>query len=807
MQSLLRDLRFAARMLARDPGFTTVAILTLALVIGTNTAMFSVTSALLLRPFPYRQPQQLVSIDVKDDTTDYPVTLMRYELLRDRARSFEGVAAWTNDNFNLSGIGQPVQVPIARVSPNFFSLLGVRPALGRTFIDNEGRPEGQPVVILSNSIWRSHFNSNPGIVGQKIALDGNPYVVVGVLPAAAQFPFVGPADIWTPRYFELTLMPSQRLRTGVGYLSMIARLRSGTTLAQSDAELAVLNQQYREENPATPDAGPSVRMTADPLRDLVVGDVRAKLWMLSGAVAVLLLIGCANVASLLLSRALVRRRELAVRAALGASRSAVVRQLLTESMLLAVAAGILGTVLGWGADRALAVWGTGQIPQGMPVGIDVRVLLFIVAITVLTGAITGIFPAIQLARLDLNSTLRDEGRGVSGGRTRGRLKSLLVISQVALTLPLLVGAGLLVRSFDRLLHVDPGFEAHNVLTMEVSLPTAKYATPEQQIAFFNEALRRISALPGVRDAAVSAAVPLSWKRVSPVLPEGQPNVPLSQRPFVDIEAISPRWFQTMRVPLLSGRAFTDADDAHAPPVVIVNNTFARRFWRGENPVGKHVLLGRRPEPAEVVGVAADVRNKGLAQNTQPQLYLPFPQLPWSDMNLLIRTAVPPLSMAGAVQAQISGVDPNQPVTAIQTVDDLMNSSRAQPRFTTLLLGLFSATALGLAALGLYAVLAWSVTQRRQELGIRLALGAKRGDIVWLVMRQGLVLVASGIAVGFVFALLLTRFMASTLYKTSAHDVAAFALAPLLFLCITLVACYLPARRATEVNPLEAMNAS
>jgi putative ABC transport system permease protein len=807
MQALIRDLRFGLRILARDPGFTVVAILTLALVVGANTATFSVTSALLLRPFPYRQPQQLVSLQVTDDATNHSGTLLRYELLRDRARTFEDVAAWTNDNFNLSGVGEPVQVPVARVTPNFFALLGVRLALGRSFNNDEGRPEGQPVVVLSNSIWRSRFNSNPNIVGQKVALDGSPYVVIGVLPAGAQFPFVGPADIWTPRYFELTLMPPQRIRMGVGYLGFLARLRPGTTMAQADAELAVLNQQYREQNPAAPDAGPSVQMTASPLRDLVVGDARAKLWMLSGAVTVLLLIGCANVASLLLSRALVRRRELAVRTALGASRGVVIRQLLTESLVLAVAASVLGVGLAWIADRSLTTWGAGLLPQDIPVGIDFRVLLFMVVITLFTGIVTGIFPALQLARLDLNSTLRDEGRGVSGGRSRARLKSLLVISQVALSLPLLIGAGLLVRSFERLLRVDPGFVAQSVLTMQVSLPTEKYATPQQQVAFFDEALRRISALPGVRSAAISAALPLSAKRITPVLPEGQSDVPLAQRPFLDIEAISPQWFQTMRVPLQGGRAFTAADNALAPKVVIVNETFARRFWPGENPVGKHVIVGRGPAPSEVVGVAADVRNNGLAQNTQAQLYLPFPQLPWGDMNLLIRTAVPPLSLASAVRARISAIDPDQPVTAIQTVDDLMDSSRAQPRLITLLLTAFSSAALGLAALGLYAVLAWAVVQRRQELGIRMALGAERKDIVWMVMRQGLLLVVAGLAIGLIFGLLLTRFMASALYQTGTRDLAAFAFAPLMFLCIALFACYLPARHATRVDPIESLKAN
>ncbi len=803
MANLLRDLRFGLRMLRRNPGFTLVAILTLALAIGANTAIFSVTSALLLRPFPYRQPQELVSIAFSNDQR--PLTLLRYELLRDHARTFE-TAAWANDNFNLTGTGEPVQVPVARVTPNFFSLLGVRPALGRAFTSDEGRPEGHPVVLLSNSLWRASFGSNPNTVGTTITLDDVAHTVIGILPADVELPFIGKADVFTPRYFELTLMPPQRLRMGVGYLGFAARLAPGATIAQANAELGVLDQQYRRDNPTAPDAIPSVTMVATPLRDLVVGDLRSKLWILSAAVAVLLLIGCANVASLLLSRALARRRELAVRAALGASRSAVIRQLLTESMLLALAAGVIGIGFGFAADRALTAWGTTQLPDGIPVTIDARVLLLTVAVSLLTGVLTGLFPALQLARIDLNSTLRDEGRGISGSRTRGRLRSLLVVSQVALSLLLLICAGLLVRSFDRLLHVDPGFDSGNVLTMEISLPTEKYAKPDQQIAFFDGALRRISALPGVRSAAISAARPLSFIRVTPVLPEGQPAVPLAQRPFIDIEGISPGWFETMRVPLLAGRLFTDADDAQAPKVAIVNQACARRFWPGQSPIGKTFIVGRGPQPSQVIGVAADIRNHGLAADTDPQLYLPFRQLPWSSMNLLVRTAVPPLQMASAVRAEISAIDPDQPVTAIQTVDDLMDSGRAQPRFTMLLLAVFSITALVLAAIGLAATLAWTVVQRRQEMAIRLALGANRSDILWLVVRQGLVLSLTGIALGLIAGLVLTQLMASVLYRTSAHDPVTFALAPLIFLSIALFASYLPARRATRVNPLDTLKA-
>ena len=804
MQSFLRNLRFGARMLSKTPGITVAAILTIALGIGANTAIFTVTSALLLRPFPYHEPKQLVSVKAKDQTKEYDITLLRYELVRDLNQSFQSVSVWTNDNLNLTGGGEPLQVPVGRVSPSFFPMLGVQPQLGRTFTDEEGRPEGKPVVILSDSLWRSRFHADRNIIGHTVTLDSTPQTIVGVLPSNIQFPFVGAVDIWMPRYFEYSLMTAQRLRMGVGYLNMVARMRPGTTLSCANTELAVLNQRYREQNPTSPDAGPDIVMAAQGLRDLVVGELRTKVLMLSAAVAVVLLIACANVASLLLSRALARQREIAVRTALGAARSAIVWQLLTESMMLALVSGLLGVGLSWAATRALVAWGATQLPQGIPIVVDLRVLLFTLIVSVLAGIIFGTVPALQLARVDLNTTLRDEGRGASTGRSRTLMKNLLVVSQVALSLLLLIGAGLLLRSFVQLLRVDPGFDAQNVLTMNVSLPTVKYAKPDLQIAFFDEVLRRVSALPGVQSAATSAALPLSAKRITPMLPEGQPDVPLAQRPFIDIEAISPQWFRTMRVPLRGGREFSAADNAQSPKVVIVNETFARRFWPDQNPVGKRIIIGRRPEPAEVIGVAADMKNNGLDYDTQAQLYLPFPQLPWGGMNLLVRTAVSPQSITSAVRTQIADVDTEQPVTAIQTVDDLMDSSRAQPRFTVLLVGVFSTAALVLAAIGIYGVLSYSVAQRRVEFGIRLALGAEPNDLLRLILRQGLVLVIAGIAVGLTSALLLTRLVSTMLYNVSARDVTTFVMTPLVLLVIALLACFLPARRATKVDPIEAL---
>ena len=804
MRLLLRDLRFGVRTLVKTPLFTVAMILTLALGIGANTAIFTVTNALLLRPFPYRNPDQLINIASRDDAKDNGGTLLRYELIRDANRSFQSVAVWASDNLNLAGNGDPIQVPVARVSPSFFQTLDVQPQIGRIFTQEEGTPAGRPVVILSDAIWRTRYHSDPHIAGSVIKLDSVESTVVGVLAPDARFPFMPQAEIFTPRYFEHSLFPAQRLRLGVGYLNIIARLRDRVSLTQANNELALLNQRYREQNPTAPDASPTTVTVASSLRDEVVGDVRPKMMMLTGAVALVLLIACANVASLLLSRALARRREIATRAAIGASRSVIIRQLLTESVLLALISGALGIGIAVAATRALATWGASQIPHGFPVELDLRVLLFTLLISLAAGIAFGIFPAIQLAHLDLNAALRDEGRGASMGRSRTKMKSLLVVGQVALSLVLLIAAGLLLRSFGRLLRVDPGFDAQNLLTMNISLSTTKYAKPEQQIAFFDDLLERLSVQPGVHSAAISAALPLSTKRVTPVLPEGWPEVPLAQRPFVDIEAISPQWFQTMRASLLSGRTFTAADNSTAPPVVVANESFARQFWPGQQAVGKKIWIGRRPQPALVIGISADVRNRGLEKDPQVQLYLPYPQLPWSDMNLLVRTDLPPQETIGAVRAQIATIDSAQPLTEVQTAAELIDSSRAQPRFMMLLLGGFSATALILAIMGIYGVLSYSVAQRRQEFGIRIALGAHREDILRMVMRQGLELVLVGIGMGIGAALMLTKLLGSVLYRTGSRDLATFAVAPLLFLVIAVLASYLPARRATKVDPVETL---
>jgi putative ABC transport system permease protein len=809
MTTVNQDVKFGFRMLAKNPGFTLAAIVTLALGIGGNTAIFTGTNALLLRAFPYKDPSRLVMLNKErrgSADEGASLTLNRYEIIRDRNHSFSAVAAWAIDSFNLTGRGEPEQVPVARVSPNFFDLLGVAPQLGRAFSAEDGQVAGPPVVMISDALWRSRFSGDRSIVGQTVALDSLPYTIIGVLPAGIQFPFVGQADMWSPRYFELTIMSAERIRAGVGYLTAVARLAPGGTIKSASAEMEVLNQQYTQEFPKAPDAGPDVSVVVGNLQELTVANVHTLFIILSIAVGLVLMIACANVASLLLSRALARGKEIAIRSALGARRGTIIRQLLTESMLLAVISGAAGLGLGIWGTKVLGRYGESNLPGGFDFSVDAHVLMFTLLVSVGTGLIFGSFPALKLARTNIDTELRDEGRGSTGGHKRVQARNLLVIFQIAVCMLLLIGASLMIQAFAHLQHVDLGFDPANVLSMNISLPTVKYAKAEQQIAFFDELLRKVNAVPGVRSASISAALPLSPRRITPILPEGQAEVPLAQRPFIIIEAIGTQWFQTMRVPLKTGRAFTDADNSQAPKVVIVNEALARRFWPNQNAIGKHIIVGRQTA-AEVVGVAADVKNSDLAVEPAPQLYLPFPQLPWGNMNLLVRTAIDPHQLISTLRQQVYAVDPDQPVTQVQTMDELLSTFRAQPRFTVFLLSSLSSMALIQAVVGIYGVIAYTVAQRRHELGIRMALGAERNDVLRLIVARGLFLTATGVVIGVIAALASTRVMASLLYHVRARDLPTFAAASVLFLFVGVAASYIPARRAMSVDPREALRGS
>jgi predicted permease len=792
---MTHDLRFALRLLAKSPGFTAVAVLTLALGIGANTALFTVANALLLKPLPYDDSSRLVLISSRrqgDATAIGPMSWPRTRMIAENSASLAGVAAFTREAFNLSGRGEPEQVLAARVSFSFFDVLGVSMRQGRGFRPAEDRPGGDQVVVASQAFAARHGGLRPG---DALSLDGKDYTIAGILPSGFHFARLGPeVDLYAPRVFEFNLMTPAQIEGGVGYLEAVARLRPGASIAAAQAEIDAITARYRAANPRMPDAALSTHVGG--LQSETVAGIRPTVLILFGAVGLVLLIACANVASLLLCRAVGRRQEIAVRMAIGATRGAVIRQLLAESVLLSFAGGALGAALSAWATRALTTLAHATLPDASAIHADAAVLAFTVAVSVLCGVVFGLAPALQVSRPGLNAVLRAEGRGSDGGRRRNRLRSLLVVAQVALSVTLMIGAGLLLRNFVQLRTANPGFDAHGLLTMKIALPPARYPKGPQMIAFYDALVEAVRALPGVRAAAVSSALPVNPIRVSPALPEGQPDAPLMQRPFFNIQTFTPGYVAAMRVPLLRGREFTKHDDAAVPTVAMVNETVVRRFWPGQDAIGKHILLGRMPKPVEVVGVIGDVRNDQLAADVQPEIYLPFAQLPWAAMNLVVRTTGDPHLAAAAIRGRVLALDRDQPVTGVQTVEELLDHAAAEPRFSTTLLAALSALALLLAVVGMYSVIAYSVAERAAEIGIRVALGASRGDIVGMVVRQGLLLAAAGVAIGLAAAVASTRLLAAMLYHVSVTDPRTFAAAALIFLVVAALASYIPARRAT-----------
>ena len=805
---ILRNLRYAGRLLSKSPGFALVATVTLALGMGANTAIFSVANALLLRPLPYAHPERLVLVyAVMADAPGviHPFSYPRSTFLSEKSRALSGFAAFTSENFNLTGRGDPEQLSAARVAWNFFDVLGVRPALGRAFLADEDRPGGKAVCLISHALWTRLFAARADAAGQVITLDATPYTIVGVLPRDFTFAPLGTGvDLWAPRVFDLNIATPEQIRAGTGFLSAVARLAPGVGVGQAQAEMQVLDRQYKRENPRMPDADPTQTIRVQDLQEQTVSNVRPAVLILCGAVGLLLLIACANVAALLLSRGLARRKEIAIRAALGARPTELIGQLLAESILLALAGGALGMALSAWGTHALAALGQGNLPRVDEIAIDWRVLAFTAGLSLVTGVLFGLIPALQLSRQDLNPVLRTEGRASSGSRRRSQARGALVMAQVALSMVLLVGAGLLIRSFVRLRSVSAGFDAGHVLTMKIALPPARYAKGPQMAAFYDQVVKQAAAMPGVQSAAVASALPVRPVRFSPVLVEGQPEVPLPARPIMAIQMVSPAYFRTLRVALRQGREFNAGDQAEAPLVAMVNETLAHRYWPHDNPIGKHLLLGRMAKPAEVVGVAADVNNMSLAAAPEAEVYLSFPQRPWASMNLILRTAGDPRHWAAAARAAVRSVDRDQPVTALYTMEEVLATSTAQQRFSVFLLSVFSVTALVLAAVGLYGAIAYSVAERTREMGIRIAMGAAAGDIRRMIVGQGLTLAVAGLAIGTIAALGLTRLMAGLLFQVSAADPFSFAASALVFAAIAALASYLPARRATRVDPAEAL---
>jgi len=789
--------------MAKSPGFTAIAILTLALGIGANTAIFTVANALLLRPLPYKDPDQLVRIATDRDRAF--LSLPYFTALKDHNRSFSGVAAYGQESFNLTGRGEAEQIGAERVTWNLFDVLGVRPVAGRVFMPEEDQPGGNLVVMISAELATRLFNSERDGIGRNLSLDSKDYTVIGVLPAKFSSPLLGrKLDIFAPRLMEMSIVTPARIQVGGMYFEGVGRLKPGVAPSEAQAETEVVYQQYKHDKPGNFDATVNVAMTVTGLQQNLVANVRPTLLILSAAVGFVLLIACANVASLLLSRALGRKKEFAVRTALGASRGTLIRQLLTESVVLAVLAGAIGIALGQAGTRLLAIYSTSNFPQMAEVAMDLRVLAFTLAISIASGVLFGLTPSLHLSKHDLNTMLREEGRGSSGNRQRDRARRVLVVAQVALAMVLLVGAGLLVRSFIRLRTASPGFEPRGTLTMQTYLPPARYPLASQKIAFYTAALRNMQSVPGVESASISTALPVLANHGTPFLFEGQPMVPLGQRPVALIQSISPDYPKAMGIALIAGRTFTDHDDADSPPVMLVNQSVVRKFWANQNPLGKRVFVGNLPKPFEVVGVLRDAKNNGLAEVPGVEVFVPYPQLASPLLYLSVRTSLDPHSLASALRTGIAAADPDQPLTEIQTMEERLEEASASPRFTMVLIGIFSATAFLLAVVGIYGVIAYSVAQRTQELGIRIALGAENRDILRLVIGGGIGLTLIGIVIGLAGSIALTRVMSAMLYETSATDPAILGGSAALFLLVAAIAGYLPARRATRIDPTEAL---
>ena len=806
METLLRDLRHSARMLARAPGFTTLAIVTLALGIGANTAIFTVANSVLLRSLPYNEPGQLVRISTHRDGSCC-VSLPYLTLLSAANRSFSGVTAYQFDAVNLAVPDGAEQIDAERVTGNFFDVLGAKLLAGRTFTPEEDQPGGNQVVLIGHELATRLFGGAQNAVGQNLALDSRDYTIIGVVSPKFGVQLLGrQPEIWMPRVIEFSLTTPARVNLGGMYYEAIGRLRTGVTNAQALAETEVIFQQYKQDKPGNFDATSDVAMTVVNLQTNLVANIRPTLLILSAAVGFVLLIACANVASLLLFRALVRRKEFAVRGALGAPRSTLVRQLLTESVLMAVLSGGLGIFLGYLGTRLLGTFTQTNLPQVADVPMDWRVLAFTLTISVLSGILFGLTPSLQLSNPDLGSVLSDEGRSSTGSRQRNRARSVLVAAQVALSMVLLIGSGLLIRSFMRLRTVAPGFDAKNTLTAQTFLPASSYPQPADRVAFYQNALQRLQSIPGVESAAISTALPVLPTHATPARFEGQPEVDLGRRPQVYLESISPDYPKAMGVPLVEGRAFDGGDDATSAPVIMVNQATVRRFWPNQDPIGKLVWVGRFP-PCQVVGVLGDIKNDTLASPTQPEVFLPFPQMAWPVLYLTLRSSMDSHSLASALRAQIVSVNRGQPITDVRTMEERLELASAQTRSTMLLIGVFSATALILAVVGIYGVIAYSVAQRTQELGIRIALGASSSDIFRLVIGNGLRLAVAGILIGLVASFALTRLMASLLFQTSATDPITFAASAILFVVVATLASYLPARRAMRINPTDALRSA
>jgi putative ABC transport system permease protein len=806
-----KDIQYALRQLFKHRAFALIAILALALGIGANTAIFSVVNAVLLRPLPYPAPEQLVWIwgtnphnDIPKEAASYP----DYADWRQQSQSFQAMGGFAQTSPILTGgEGEPERLPGGAVMGDLFNVLGVEPALGRKFLPEEMEAGKNRVVILSHALWQRRFGGDPNIIGQQVQINGNANTVIGVLPATFQDPIpeaTKTMQLWLPLAASDDMRNSRR----GDFLNVIARLKQGVKLETARAEMTGIAARLEKEYPAT---NTHWGVIVQPLHETLTGNVRPALLILLSAVAFLLLIACANVANLLLARASSRQREIAIRAALGASRGRVVRQLLTENIVLSLCGGGLGLIFAWWGIQALLALSPGNIPRLGSISLDRDVLFFTLGVSLITGVIFGLVPAFTASRPDLNNTLKEGGRSAAESAGGRRLRSALAVAEIALSLVLLVGAGLLIRSFIRLQEVRPGFNSQHLLCVDLALPTAKYNEDQQTVNFFDQLLGALARQPGVQSAAVAEGLPLGGgANFLAFAVEGRVLASTERTPDAETRAVSPDYFRTMQIPLRSGRSLNEHDVSGQPDAVVVSETLVKKYFPGQDPVGKRLTFGD-PQAKDaqwytVVGVVGDVRGISLNEEPYGQLYTSYRQTPRRSLTLVVQTAGEPTAMLGTIREKIWALDRQQPLYNVRTAEQVLEKSIARPRFNMLLITILASVALVLAAVGIYGVISYSVTQRTHEIGVRMALGASVGDVLKLVVGQGMILAGSGIALGLLAAFAITRIMATLLFGISATDPVTYFSLALLIGIIALLACYIPARRATKVNPVTALRA-
>lgn len=806
MNGLLLDLRFAARGLRRTRGFTIVVLLTLALGIGANSAIFSVVNTVLLKPLPYKDPSRLVTVfhDYPSLKLEAPITAPGFRDYRDRTRSFEQFAVQSGWNANLTGAGDPERIAANQVSQQFFPALGIPPLIGRTFLPEEEEPGNHRVVVLSHGLWSRLFGEDRSAVGRQISLNGEQYDIIGVMPSAFVDPWNRDAELWAPLAFT-----PQQLQSRNEYLAVTARLKPGVSIQQAQTELSALSETIRTENPQLFDG---YSLLAKPVITVITGNIRSSLFILLGAVGFVLLIACANVANLFLVRASARHKEIALRTALGARRWPLIRQLLVESTLLSVIGGALGLLLAWASIRLLVGFNPGNIPRIQELAVDNGVILFTAIVSLVTGTLFGVYPAVRATRSNLHDSLKEGGRSGTGDRGGQMVRRALVVAEVALALTLLTGGGLLLRSFSRLANVDPGFDSRNLLTFTVSLPASKYANDTLRRAFFTDVVSRLSALPGVRGAAAASVLPFSggWSTGSFNV-EGYEVPPNGSSPWGDQRIVSPGYFETMSAPLLEGRYLDGTDRFGGLRVAVVDDEFVRRFYKpGESAIGKRFWFGNAtPNDSTpfitIVGVVGHARHEGLDAEARVQIYRPIDQIGGlGGATMVVRTSGSPTAMVPAVRGVIQEIDRDLPIARIRTMEQMIGTSMNQRKLSTILLGTFAGIALLLSTIGIYGVMSYTVSQRTRELGIRMALGASREGVLGMVLRQGMTIAVIGLVIGLAGAFALTRVIASQLYDVKPTDPVTFVSVTLTLALVALLASLLPAMRATRVDPMVAL---